>query len=374
MIRHALVYLLVFGCVSCILRRPTSDKKFMALHHQLHGRFEQLLINKVHTAHWKIHYNFVKCAGVNEETQKKFTQVVTKFIQSWLQPLREYTNRPIVNDFRYHLDADWNGASFGITHTCDIKAGSANASVFPPIGIETFSDDLKLTWRWITTMLHELGHLFGLADTYLRVIDIGKPGLDTGGRDSTKGSQPLSIMSGFTLALLKKDWDQPILAHPGVVTLNEDDKNGIIWLYKYIHEGLPLRDCFFPNYELEASPLGCVPKYPLIFELKHSTEKSSLFVIREDENLDVNARDADGMTALHHAVLYGYKRVVEELIKRDDIKPYLSNKKGQSPMQLAKELKHDDLAQLIAAHPKALPVDAKGKKVTTWGEIKRGDN
>ena len=49
----------------------------------------------------------------------------------------------------------------------------------------------------MSAILHELGHLFGLADTYLRFEDWGKPGLDTGGLDNTKGSQPSSVMSGM---------------------------------------------------------------------------------------------------------------------------------------------------------------------------------
>ena len=41
--------------------------------------------------------------------------------------------------------------------------------------------------------------------------------------------------------------------------LGRDDKNGIVWLYKATYEGLELRDCFFPDYELEEEPLGCRP-------------------------------------------------------------------------------------------------------------------
>ena len=66
----------------------------------------------------------------------------------------------------------------------------------------------------------------------------------------------------------------------GLETIAVDDINGILWLYKHIHEGLPLEDCFFPDYELEEEPHGCRPKYPLIFEIKQGDEYWALKVIR----------------------------------------------------------------------------------------------
>ena len=41
------------------------------------------------------------------------------------------------------------------------------------------------------------------------------------------------------------------------------------FLYQHFYAGLPIADCFFPDYVLEEAPRGCIPKYPLIFELKH---------------------------------------------------------------------------------------------------------
>lgn len=347
---------------------------FTTLSHEFGLPVRTFLINKVHKPHWTIHYSFKEnCGEVDKETQEKFTQVVTKFIQSWLQPLREYTDTPIVNDFRYRLDANWHGADFGIIHSCEREHD--HAVVVHPIGIKSSSAGLELKWRWTINILHELGHLFGLADTYVRLVDRGRPGLSTGGRDSTKGSQPVSIMSGFNLFLLKQDWDQLILAHQGMVMLNEDDKNGILWLYKYTYEGLSLRDCFFLNYEWEALPPGCVPKYPLIFELQYSTEKNSLLIIEEDKGLDLNARDANGMTALHHAVINGYMQVVEALLAEDTITVNIFNNARRTPAQMARELKLLEIAKHIEAHPTAklppwsvIPTD---KLTTTWGHLKK---
>ena len=81
-------------------------------------------------------------------------------------------------------------------------------------------------------LTHELGHTFGLADTYAR------PGVmrSRGGLPWTAGKQPWSIMSGG-----HQYADIPL-------TLSEDDKRGIIWLYKYFNEGLATDDCFFADY------------------------------------------------------------------------------------------------------------------------------
>ena len=153
--------------------------------------------------------------------------------------------------------------------------------------------------------------------------------------------------------------------------LGRDDKVGIVWLYKMTYEGLALRDCFFPDYELEEEPLGCRPKYPLIFALQHGAEVQALIVLQDDAGLDVNMRDADGMTALHHAVLNKYTRVVKTLLQRADLR-YYKNNAGQTPLQLATKLGLDEIAALIAVHPKAMAVDAQGKRplTTTWGALK----
>ena len=201
--------------------------------------------------------------------------------------------------------------------------------------------------------------------------------------------------------------------------LGRDDKNGIIWLYKVTYEGLSIRDCFFSDYQLEHEPLGCVPKHPLIFELKHSSEGIAFDVLEEDENLDINAQDADGMTALHYAVLYEYNRlfkvllghkvilgrqvinlppntdinvnaqakdgrtalhyavsheldeVVKVLLAHEDIVPFLRDNEGRSALQIARENKLDRIIALLLEHPLTLPVHPKGKLATTWGHLKK---
>ncbi len=350
---------------------------FISLHHDLGQRQHRILIDMVHEPFWTIHYSFDLCEPVDKETQGKFEQIITKFLQSWLQPLREYTERPIVNDFRYKLDPNWGGATFGVTHICEIK--EAPKAFFGPLGIINPSVGLELTWSGTSVMLHEIGHLFGLADTY-EGARLGPAGISTGGLNDTRGAQPASFMSIFTqLIIVDRDLDKDVknldilVPLQGLVKLGQDDKNGIIWLYKYTYEGLPMDDCFFPDYELTEIPFGCEPKYPLIFEIKQDNERLALLVLNDDENLDVNAQDADGMTALHHAVLRGFEELIAKLLDHPDIKPFLSDKQGRTALRIAQERGLEKIITLLLSHPLTLAVDAKGKLTTTWGELKNGD-
>ena len=116
-----------------LLNTAPAARAFMSFYHDwgapMNGRdpYDKLLIHKVHAPFWTIHYSFENCGEVDEETQKKYTQMLTTHIQSWLQPLRAYADRPIVNDFRYRLSDDWKGADFGIITTCgEIKRSFAH--------------------------------------------------------------------------------------------------------------------------------------------------------------------------------------------------------------------------------------------------------
>ena len=210
-----------------------AARAFMTLYHNGWKQQNNHLIHKVHAPFWTINYSFENCGEVDEETQKKYTQIVTKWIQSWLQPLREYTARPIVNDFRYRLSDNRREADLQITTICRDRGRSMAIPDAQIIRHRIFFE-LELTWQWMHVLRHELGHLFGLADTYLKFEDEGKPGLDTGGRDSTVGSQPSSIMNGADIISAYKDinfnWDEQVPIQ-GVAPLGEDDRNGIIWLY-----------------------------------------------------------------------------------------------------------------------------------------------
>ncbi len=379
------------------------------------------LITKVHEDQWVIHYSYGdNCPPEQRNNDAALTAAVTEALQIWLQPLREYTDRPIVNDFRYKLSADWNAADFGITFHCHIGASTAPVGRNQSPGIDMRATTNVALPGFIPSLLHEMGHIFGLEDIYTRT-DRDERWLTKGGLDSTRGTQPEAIMASSS-------WHRN-----GKPVLGKDDKNGIIWLYKVTYEGLSIRDCFFTDYELEPEPLGCVPKHPLIFELKHGLEVRGLRMIEEDKSLDINAQDETGMTALHYAaircaeeknapdpkavigfldvvkVLLGHKvilggqvtnlppntainvnaqdkegrtalhhavrneltEVVKMLLAHADIVPFLRDNEGRSPLQIARENKLDRMITLLLEHPLTLPVHPKSKLTTTWGHLKK---
>lgn len=356
---------------SCILRPPTTDKKFMSFYHEF-GEGFNILIDDVHAPHWDISYGYGDdCPPEARNNGAALTAAVTKALQTWLQQLRDYTPKPIVKDFRYQLAADplKADADLWIIFHCERRNSTAHiGGGIPGINLRRGT---KVQQHLMGSLVHETGHLFGLSDTYIPWAERHKPGLSQGGLAGTKGTQPASVMSGHL------PYNPDAVHDPAplddLAPLGVDDINGIVWLYKHVHEQLPLENCFFPEYELEETPRGCRPKYPLIFEIKQGDAYWALRVIKEDKNLDINAQDKDGLTALHHAVLNQFEELVTVLIARPDIKPFLKSRDELTPLELANKLKLGHIAALIAAHPQALPVAAKGKQVTSWGKIKKGD-
>ena len=182
------------------------------------------LIKKVHEDQWVIHYSYGdNCPPEERNNDAALTAAVTEALQMWLQPLREYTDRPIVNDFRYKLSADWNAADFGITFHCNLSISTAPVRPNESPGINLRATTNVALPGFMPTLLHEMGHIFGLADTYSRQ-DRDERWLTKGGLDSTIGTQPSSIMMGVSI-------------HGEEGMLGRDDKNGIIWLYKVTYEG-----------------------------------------------------------------------------------------------------------------------------------------
>ncbi len=346
---------------------------FIALHHEGWENLDGLLINKVHAPHWTISYSYGDdCPPEMRNNDKAITAAVTKALQTWLQPLRDYSNKPIVNDFRYHQFAAMPfhaETDLWIIFYCKLGRSKAFIGGVPSIKLR---QGTKVVRPFMNSLVHETGHVFGLADTYIPWNDRHKPGLSQGGLSGTKGTQPAAVMSGHMPVFLDQDANHPV-ALDGLEPLGTDDINGIIWLYKHVHEQLPLEECFFPEYALEETPLGCRPKYPLIFEIKQGDEYWSLEVIKDDPNLDINAQDKEGMTALHYAVLQGFEELIAKLLDHPDIKPFLSDKQGRTALRIARERGLDKIIALLLSHPLTLSVDAKDKLTTTWGELKRGD-
>ncbi len=298
---------------------------FIAYEQQFGLRFD-LLMQRVHNDHLNISYGYGDdCPAEEMGSTRELEQAITDALQLWLEPLRALqTTEPIVNDFRYTVDADIKDSDLRVTFHCAKGISRAELYTVQPPSI-FMHKGTEVTESFMHVLVHEIGHTFGLADIFVGRYE-EKPSTTTGGLKATVGKQPPSAMS-FHLH------SYPPL---GSTYLSEDDKRGIVWLYKLHYEGLQTTDCFFVDYMFEEHPRGCYPKYPLIFETKYGNPRLALRLLDEDPTIDVNAQDEDGMTALHYATQHGWIEVVQRLLAHQDINPSLKDKQERTPLDIAR--------------------------------------
>ena len=305
------------------------------------------LIQRVHKEQWTIGYVYMdNCPPGARKNDKKIEEAITKSLNAWLQPVRELnTGQPVVDDFRYvnKLEiavADFKLYDLRIYFFCDF--GKSHAGVLadearPPAVALHRGTVVDSPFKF--TLLHEIGHAFGLLDTYIRPeLTLEELRVSRGGLAKTIGHQPAAVMSSFSIPRL---WPSRI---------SQDDANGIVWLYKFYHEDLALEDCIFPDYELEEAPQGCRPKYPLIFEIQHGFEGYAIRVVDEDENIDINVKDENGMTALHHAVIKGYLQLVDKLLEHEGLDVNSTDGSGMTALHYAVRERFPDAVRALLAH------------------------
>ncbi len=298
---------------------------------------EYALINKVHYndhGDWNIFYGFSdnnRCDG--QFTDTHLSQLKDKILESfevWLEPLKDRAG--IIDKSNINLELrstiptdksrlsctatteiktiDPQDSDLSIVFYCESCKSVASFAYIKRSNpeIHIFRDKRKVEpHQWATglheyyestAILHEMGHIFGLGDTYVDSRDSRKDpcthhrlNVSTGGISSTIGAQPISVMN--------KDW-YFVEASDGTLKLSLDDRAAIRWLYSRRFEGSSTSACDCPyDYVYEVESGGCRPKYPLIFEVKQGILSKDMFSHFSDE--DVNQKDELGNTALHYA-------------------------------------------------------------------------
>ena len=374
--KQAMLLTIIMLCVAaCIIKDDGSQTKFWPISHL--DQFK-VLMPHIFKRQWQIGYRYsVDCQPADRQNGEALQQAISDSLRVWLKPIKELQPaRPLVDKFVYKLQADFNpdqpkdkdalrAVDLQVTFDCINGASTAsiqlesNPAVFIRPGTE-------LTPRILSSLTHELGHAFGLADTYVRA---GIP--SSGGLRRTAGKQPASVMA------MGGDVHGDKLAN-APLAISEDDKRGIIWLYRFFFDKQAVEDCFFADYIFIEGVRGCQPKHPLIFEAKHNHPMHTLQILKDDPDLNVNAQDVNGMTALHYAVLYEKVAVVKALLAHEDIKPLLKNKHGDTPRDIAHAINNNAIVGMFPkdkqeeeSKPPSLNVAPKNKVITTWGAIKK---
>ncbi|MDE3269407.1 MAG: ankyrin repeat domain-containing protein [Pseudomonadota bacterium] len=363
----ALIAMTLLLTTACIVQNNTGQAKFIigaaggGTLHQL-----KILMPLIFKPQWKVGYRYgAECSAADKQNGKALQAAMSDALRAWLAPLKELQPaQPLVDEFVYELQVDVDphqpkglegmlGVDLRVTFECMKNFSEAWIGLLFQPNIFIRQETTKVTPSMLFTLLHEFGHAFGLSDTYARDGVMRS----RGGLQATAGIQPASIMA----ALRGED----------PATISEDDKRGIIWLYKYFHEKQAIDDCFFADYVyVQLGHIGtCTPKHPLIFEVKHNHPTHALQILKDDPNLNVNAQDVSGMTALHYAVMYEKTDVVKALLAHKDIKPFIRNKEGETALDIAKAINNNAIVRLFPELP--LGVTPTGNPFTTWGAIKK---
>lgn len=340
----------------------------------------KLLTPHIFKPQWKIGYRYhVDCKPEERQNGKELEDAMSASLRSWLEPLKELQpGRPIVDRFVYELQPDFDPNQFNqfdnnqfedwerireilreefrdidlrVTFECTIGRSSARIGLLFPPGV-FMREGTKTNPEMLRGLTHEFGHAFGLADTYARVGVLRS----RGGLKGTTGTQPASVMAVYKFS------DAPL-------AIGEDDRRGIIWVYKHHHENLAPGDCFFEDYvsvDYGKGAGGCEPRYPFIFETKHNPPEHALQLLEDDPAIDINTQDVGGMTALHYAVMYEKVEIVKALLAHEDITPSLKNKQGETPRDIVRAA---NLTAIIKMFP--LDIAPAANLTTTWGAMKQ---
>ena len=346
-------------------------------------------------AGWIFAYGFdSSCDGFRNTAQprpEEIQQLISWAMRTWLQPIKDATNEKIVDNFYYQRLSTVKRTveekkAMGISEKRDVSR-----LVFPSTAdkfhwrfifycavrvgllshVNTQAEAHILLWMPFDenkqdakfTTLHEVGHAFGLDDTY------SYSGGETGGH-------PMSVMASK-------------LFHnkEGELILGRDDAVGIVDLYQRRHD----KDRVLPE-DYKDGYYG-LPSYPAVFEVSQAYYH---YIYHGNTNLiadlkdafkqeyvisrqGLNARDDKGYTVLHYFINFGHlllkRQAPEEVLKGwlDGFKSVLNEStanvniqtepEGNTPLHLATMHGYIPALKVLLAHKgidKSI-VNARGK-------------
>ena len=337
-----------WSCLDLDEQYSSADVKFVTLVQSLGDQAKPFsLLHKAHNASITIRYGFApECNDKYTDTQVE--DHITQVMRLWLSPLHNWNERPstdaIVDSFTYlkgiagEKQGELNsrelsgpaGSELDITFYCE-QGRSFIAFAETPAQIHLYEEDAGN--YSLATLTHEVGHAFGLNDTYVEyeTTNSGKYYEADGqlrynqsdcGSELMIGCQPLSIMNVHV-------W---LVDSNNILHLGEDDVAGIRWLYRYLVTGDV--DCPL-GFISELSTGGCVPEDPLDFAMKQGDIANAIELLAE-RGLSIDAQDEKGNTVLHYAAQraashggYFYRKGIEA-----GASPDITNIAGKSPRDI----------------------------------------
>ena len=343
---------------------PSADTKFSSFD-QSRNPFlswffnRKILIKMVHEKKWRIGIKYDKDTNFTPDQKKELETAIEKALNTWLEPVREYSKgyggRNVVEKFefieinprpfkRYHKREPRQPIDLEITFKEGWGRSHWRPKVFSGVGmVRMFKGNIKNGWitysgesgdnkipqnssiyySW-NTLLHEIGHAFGLCDTYPE----GRR-KSTGGSDETSGEHAESAMSALGHELKDRQME-----------LTRDDIVGIQHIYRFNVLGYEDEEnCVCAEFKWDKPSKGCIPKHPVIFATKYGDKPILERLLNGDPNVNVNETDPLGNTALHHAVANGKsekaEKLINELLNHPNIDPEIPNNEDNTAYDLA---------------------------------------
>ena len=384
-------WLVVIGCYP---DEEKSDTEFIAMTQVYESMEGDFLIKKSHQSKLIIDVGFMgnKNCGLDNNYLEGLNRAIEQSLQVWFSPLktRKDIDRAIVDNFVFRQknvktedkiweDTEWKGydywsyrevfdgidendlADLAVVFHCETGTPSFAAfyeiptvHLFQPSGDQWVLATDQRGWVNGVSRIngkqgyrkeiihHEIGHAFGLGDTYARMgFNSTTTRISTDGDKETGGSQPLSVMGGSRWVKIDSS---------GKLQLFDDDVAGINWLYDfYLKKNIKPTDCP-DDYTYEETTKGCRPSYPLIFVVKQNNSFAIRRLLDFNDTIDIDEQDTLGNTALHYAAysktLHG-DNLYKFLVSRG-ANGQIKNNSGRTAFAIANEQQNPILSQVIS--------------------------